>query len=683
MVIRMYQSKLAGKRIGSVGLVVAGTALLLLASGLPPAGWARAAGADSGLSLANQFIRVVVNGGPQDAGRFSVSTTGGDPQRADDDDRPLVFGMERPWTSFTTVRIDGTDWAFGGTTGRRAGYGLPTGSLLIQPQRQGDQLICAWQMGEIRVEQRLTIVRSFDTGLEDSVRIEYVLSNTGTTVHQVGLRMLVDTMLGDNDGAPFRVGEEAFLSDARLAGSQVPDFWQAFDSLVNPHVTSQGTLRGPQLVPPDEVVFSNWGKLADHPWDVTVEPGRDFTRAGEYELDSAIALFWNPTPLAPGESRRIATQYGLAGISIARGFLSLGLSSPTEVITGSLFGVIAYVENSEGEARDVKVELQLSPGLVLASGAAVRTLGALKPAASEQIVWLVRASRPGEGQLSVQVSSSNSEPVRVSRRVRVVPQVDLRLIADWPELRVTGGRLAPNPVPLKCRIVNVGAAPAENVTVRLEKVDPVLLLVANDSPLRYLGRLEPGESAAVPVEWLLSPVPGRSGEASVRISAGADNAQTVQASLSTRVPPLTPRVFFGQPREIAQPDGSRVIEIDLFATNIPSFAGARVGVLFRPEEIQPLSPPVLALRPGTLAAGTPPATVLSELQEPGPGREGLATLWITIDRGAAGVVSLTGPEATLATLRFRLRGQTPLPSGFAPGSEVWGPGLNRIAVTFG
>ncbi|HEX2951446.1 MAG TPA: cellulosome anchor protein, partial [Armatimonadota bacterium] len=73
------------------------------------------------VSLKNEFIRVVVNQGPNEAGRFSVDTTGGDPTRPASKGQQLIYGGNTPWTSFTTVRIDNTNYVFGGKTSRRAG----------------------------------------------------------------------------------------------------------------------------------------------------------------------------------------------------------------------------------------------------------------------------------------------------------------------------------------------------------------------------------------------------------------------------------------------------------------------------------------------------------------------------------------------------------------------------------
>ena len=77
--------------------------------------------------------------------------------------------------------------------------------------------------------------------------------------------------------------------------------------------------------------MADWGSLADHAWDFTLVEGADFTRAGEDEQDTAVALYWNPASLAPGESRTYATLYGVGGISLGPAQLTLGLTAPAEV----------------------------------------------------------------------------------------------------------------------------------------------------------------------------------------------------------------------------------------------------------------------------------------------------------------------------------------------------------------
>lgn len=164
----------------------------------------RASGA-ARLVLDNQYIRIVVNNRETDKGRFAVGTTGGgDPNRDTDRNKHLIYGGDDPWTSYTTIRVGRQNYVFGSPTERRAGYRGQYGEMIQAPPTIVDNSIqSCWRLGPLKVWQILTITRGSTTGLMDTARIEYHLENEDSISHFVGLRLMLDTMLGSNDGAPF------------------------------------------------------------------------------------------------------------------------------------------------------------------------------------------------------------------------------------------------------------------------------------------------------------------------------------------------------------------------------------------------------------------------------------------------------------------------------------------------
>ena len=74
------------------------------------------------VQIDNEYIRIVANAGETNTGRFSVGTTGGDPDRLTDQNKHLIYGGDDPWTSYTTIRVDNQNWVYGGETDRRAGF---------------------------------------------------------------------------------------------------------------------------------------------------------------------------------------------------------------------------------------------------------------------------------------------------------------------------------------------------------------------------------------------------------------------------------------------------------------------------------------------------------------------------------------------------------------------------------
>lgn len=158
----------------------------------------------------------------------------------------MIYGRPRPWTSYSTIFIDGEYYVFGGKTEQRAGRNGKYGEVTLSPMitREGNQnaIVTTTTFGSLKVEQILTFSKSSTTGLYDTALIKYRFTNNDQVRHKIGLRVMLDTMLGTNDGSPFRVGEKAITTDTYFIKGRLPDFLQAFDSISNPKVTAQGTI---------------------------------------------------------------------------------------------------------------------------------------------------------------------------------------------------------------------------------------------------------------------------------------------------------------------------------------------------------------------------------------------------------------------------------------------------------
>ena len=101
-------------------LVIALVAVMLIGCEVGKA-WAMVeSNVGSNIIVANEYISIIVNGGEENTGRFSINTTGGDPDRIGDENKPLVYNM----TSVDILhhhQIDGHNYVFGGPTQTSAG----------------------------------------------------------------------------------------------------------------------------------------------------------------------------------------------------------------------------------------------------------------------------------------------------------------------------------------------------------------------------------------------------------------------------------------------------------------------------------------------------------------------------------------------------------------------------------
>lgn len=614
-------------------------------------------GEDS-IVLENEYIAIIVNAREEDTGRFSVNTTGGDPDRTGDEDKPLVFGTERspgPWTSYTTLRIDGRNYVFGGPTGKRAGRVGPFMTPEVLPEAVDDREIrTTWRAGDVRITQRLTISPGVTTGRFDTARIEYEVTNTGQAAHRVGLRVVLDTLLGRNDGAPFQVGGRAVTTDTAFRGDSIPDYFQAFDSLGDPRVVSQGTLRAFDTTVPDEVYFTNWGSLADGVWNFEFVPGRDFARVGEeFEQDSAVALFWNEQPLAPGESRTYVTYYGLGGITIAPGHLSLGITSPAR-IDGShgedvTFEIRAYIENTgDWIARDTVVRLENPNPLRIVEGPAAVELGDMAPRESRQVVWRVAvpAGSAGEFTYRVAVRSSNADPNRVDRGIAVTAPAFLTATLTGPDrLDIVDESWEPVPFTVEAVVTNSGQLDAHGVTANvsafgLERARGE----QREDGEKYIGTIAAGES--VRVAWQMAPT-GTIGNLPVALQLEADDAK-IDARLPNHFVAV-PKLDAGLQLEIGERRLSRAtiameqptFRVEVRAVNVRNLYGAALELRFDPTVLQ-VAGGRLGVERGRIFVHTDAAT--GERVELGWDRND-----VFVDN-AAGVVRISGSRAPMGPL---------------------------------
>lgn len=436
--------------------IVAGivSGLLLCALALP-------AFAADPVTMENEFIRLVVNNGPDEIGRFSIKTTGGDPSRPASKDQHLIFGANAPWTSYTTVLVDGEKYGFGGPTQRRAGQSAKFGKQVSGPTKIDGGISTTYQVGDIEVTQELRFARGISTRMLDTVGITYRLTNTGGETHKVGLRLMLDTMCGSNDGAPIRAGGSNAVTHATLLGGKdVPDYWQAFDSLANPTVVSQGSLRGGGLTVPDRVLFADWGSLADEPWEPALEPGQGFIRKSEADPDTASALFWSPEALEPEQNLTYTTYYGIGDVSIKPGQLALGLTAPAETTfeheRTEPFTITAYMQNTGGYAgKNITMSLALPAGLTLLDGDLKHTYAEIKPDGTMQQSWRVQINgkQDGKQQLVLSVASDNIEGNKSARDILLnVPPCTVKFVPRVQSVPIATNGL-PTIIPMQVNLL--------------------------------------------------------------------------------------------------------------------------------------------------------------------------------------------------------------------------------------
>ena len=359
----------------------------------------RASGTSGGDYIRNDIIEAVVDY----SGKYTIGTVNGS-DLSTDNHKILLFGHPVPWSSFTTVRVDGADHEFCGTTNRVA---------------TADAVMVSQMINNVVTTQSLEIVANEYTGKEDTIAITYTMTNYDTVDHNVGLRIMMDTMLGDNDGAPFRVpGYGNVTKELEFSGSDIPQNWLSFDRLDNPRVIANGCFYQTLDEKPDKVQFASWRGIERTLWSYSVNASTSVTG------DSAVAAYYNPQVLAPGESRTVTTYYGIGDFAVTESKppLSTRVIAPVKLVedneeggySHNPFSVTAYIQNTGvASAVNVKAQLKLPADgcLQLISPAnPIQTIGNIPPGEEIGITWLVYAKEQTtkkKAEYSIIVSADN------------------------------------------------------------------------------------------------------------------------------------------------------------------------------------------------------------------------------------------------------------------------------------
>ena len=77
-------------------------------------------------------------------------------------------------------------------------------------------------MGGVSVDRYITFALNTQTGRYDVAEFKYVITNDSDSTKSIGSRIMFDTMLGNNDHAPFKVNGQNVTTRTEFVGDAVP-----------------------------------------------------------------------------------------------------------------------------------------------------------------------------------------------------------------------------------------------------------------------------------------------------------------------------------------------------------------------------------------------------------------------------------------------------------------------------
>jgi hypothetical protein len=333
---------------------------------------------------------------------------------ANPDKHKRLTADENGLTNNTCVRIDGHEPLFGLQPGT-----WEKGKRLVKDKdRFRWTSVMNFTQQDIRVTQVVEIVPNQQTRYLDTCLVRYIVENKSTVPHKVGLRVMLDTFIGANDGVPIRIpGEKDFLVTMKtFEQKEIPDYLQAWEKadLTDPGTIAHLGLKhfeipGVELEPLESVVVCHWPMNSEVRWRWDPAP----MNQPENKKDSCVVLYWAERMMAPDERRDMAFTYGLNTISsLNSGNAALSLTAGGSFRPGGTFTLTATVAKPEAQQ---KVTLEPLPkGVVLADKEVAEQVLAEGQA---QVSWRLRGQEEGEHTLVVRYGrGSEKYHVKITKK---------------------------------------------------------------------------------------------------------------------------------------------------------------------------------------------------------------------------------------------------------------------------
>jgi hypothetical protein len=438
-----------------------------------------------------------------------------------------VEGSDVPFFRGGTVvkdlTSDGTQ-----TTGNSSKFGQG-GTAQVGVLPDDGPYVVQWKYGFLLVEQQAEYEVNPVSGTMDALRIRYTLTNTDQLrKHTAGMRIMLDTFIGSNDGVPFFIPGRQGVTDkpCTFKGSDVPETVLALErnDLGDTTMTAvQLRLGDGNEERPSKLVLSQWPGSAtkaklypDEQWRAVEGLGWDWQISDTFNGDSAVGIYYAPKELNPGQKRVFSFAYGLGSLSHGVGRTGLKLYSSGPFEAGKSFRISALVRKPKAGQT---VTLNLPQGLHFGQGEVARKPVELQRGVEvTKVDWTVVAERSAGGRLDLRGELSGTD---LSEKLTVFVTNPNSVIR---ELIVSGTPVAGGRFRLTARVLN--ARPGATVTLGLP--DGLAL-----------GKSEKAELpvAAGPIgqaSWVVSARPDRSGEFGVRVTlsdgaGAADRKVTVLA----------------------------------------------------------------------------------------------------------------------------------------------------------
>jgi hypothetical protein len=201
------------------------------------------------------------------------------------------FSHKDPSTSFLAVNYNGKIYRLGES------WGFSTKLI----NHDGNPAMI-FESSFLLVREVFSLVKTSGSPVANGIKITIYVENKGQETAAVGLRMLIDTYLGEGFGKiPFATEKQRITGETIIRGSSEEKYWVS----IGTRLSLRGSIADPDSGSgknPDFLHFANWKRLNDAIWKAPYYEGRSFNYIPYSIGDSAVCYYYEPEVLETGES---------------------------------------------------------------------------------------------------------------------------------------------------------------------------------------------------------------------------------------------------------------------------------------------------------------------------------------------------------------------------------------------
>ncbi|MDE5414036.1 flagellin [Alkalihalobacterium chitinilyticum] len=289
-------------------------------------------------------------------GRFQFATAEGYPTTSLDNNQRLVFGNGS--TSYPAIRVNGQSFVLYDT------------NLASSTQEVNGTHQTVFQVNGVEITQSVRIVGPY----QDKYEIKYDIKNVSGQPQNIGMLYHIDTMLGNDDFAPFIVNGQPVPNETVYTGANIPSEFIVYNQNTgsggNAEFQAHGILKSMDgftvIEEPSQFAIGRYNRVNN--WN--------FVPSGPVG-DSGYSVWWNERPVESGASFSVNTFFGQS--------VPPSVAPPTQREEGPFELILQVGPNQEEtfkmELSDVRTEqLGIDELSVLSSAEATQALDRLDAA---------------------------------------------------------------------------------------------------------------------------------------------------------------------------------------------------------------------------------------------------------------------------------------------------------------